>query len=195
MATAAALMPDAHVGYGLPIGGVLALENAVVPYAVGVDIACRMKLSVLDLPAGALGDRHKFELFASALEAGTRFGVGSTHQAAAGSRGDGRRLVVTRSHARKQGQGLEAARHQRLGQSFCRVRPVDALSPTRSWVWKRASTSPCSAIAAAAAPGPPFARPTARIARARLPKKYEALGRLAWLDLDSAKPARSIGPR
>ena len=52
MATGAALMPDAHVGYGLPIGGVLALENAVVPYAVGVDIACRMKLSVLDMPAG-----------------------------------------------------------------------------------------------------------------------------------------------
>ena len=45
MAVAAALMPDAHVGYGLPIGGVLALENAVIPYAVGVDIACRMKLS------------------------------------------------------------------------------------------------------------------------------------------------------
>ena len=50
MAAGAALMPDAHVGYGLPIGGVLALENAVIPYAVGVDIACRMKLSVLDMP-------------------------------------------------------------------------------------------------------------------------------------------------
>jgi tRNA-splicing ligase RtcB len=47
MARGAALMPDAHVGYGLPIGGVLALEGAVVPYAVGVDIACRMKISVL----------------------------------------------------------------------------------------------------------------------------------------------------
>src|SRR5690606_24798677 len=34
MARGAALMPDAHVGYGLPIGGVLALENAVIPYAV-----------------------------------------------------------------------------------------------------------------------------------------------------------------
>ena len=41
-------MPDAHVGYGLPIGGVLATKDAVIPYAVGVDIACRMKLSVLD---------------------------------------------------------------------------------------------------------------------------------------------------
>lgn len=43
-----ALMPDAHTGYGLPIGGVLATENAVIPYAVGVDIGCRMSLSILD---------------------------------------------------------------------------------------------------------------------------------------------------
>src|SRR5262245_59059587 len=49
-----ALMPDAHVGYGLPIGGVLATENAVIPYAVGVDIACRMKMTVLDLPPSAI---------------------------------------------------------------------------------------------------------------------------------------------
>lgn len=47
-ATGAALVPDAHVGYGLPIGGVLAVENVVIPYAVSVDIACCMKLSVLD---------------------------------------------------------------------------------------------------------------------------------------------------
>jgi tRNA-splicing ligase RtcB len=50
VAVSGALMPDAHVGYGLPIGGVLATREAVIPYAVGVDIACRMKLSVLDLP-------------------------------------------------------------------------------------------------------------------------------------------------
>ncbi len=41
-----ALMPDAHVGYGLPIGGVLATYNAVIPYGVGMDIGCRMCLSV-----------------------------------------------------------------------------------------------------------------------------------------------------
>ncbi len=44
-----ALMPDAHTGYGLPVGGVLAADNAVIPYAVGVDIGCRMALSVFDL--------------------------------------------------------------------------------------------------------------------------------------------------
>ncbi|UOE49897.1 RtcB family protein [Mucilaginibacter sp. SMC90] len=43
-----ALMPDAHNGYGLPIGGVLAVENAVIPYGVGMDIGCRMALSIID---------------------------------------------------------------------------------------------------------------------------------------------------
>ena len=36
------LMPDTHVGYGMPIGGVMATQNVVVPYAVGVDIGCGM---------------------------------------------------------------------------------------------------------------------------------------------------------
>ncbi len=49
IAVEAALMPDAHQGYGLPIGGVLATDNAVIPYGVGVDIGCRMCLTFYDL--------------------------------------------------------------------------------------------------------------------------------------------------
>ncbi len=45
-----ALMPDAHQGYGLPIGGVLATKDAIIPYGVGVDIGCRMCLSIYDIP-------------------------------------------------------------------------------------------------------------------------------------------------
>jgi tRNA-splicing ligase RtcB (3'-phosphate/5'-hydroxy nucleic acid ligase) len=37
-----ALMPDAHQGYGIPIGGVLATEGVIIPAAVGVDIGCGM---------------------------------------------------------------------------------------------------------------------------------------------------------
>lgn len=48
---AGALMPDAHLGYGLPVGGVLATDGAVIPYAVGFDIGCRMRLTVTDIPA------------------------------------------------------------------------------------------------------------------------------------------------
>ena len=78
VAVAGALMPDAHVGYGLPIGGVLATTDAVIPYAVGVDIACRMKMTVLDLPLKALED-DKSRL-TKALERETRFGIGATFQ-------------------------------------------------------------------------------------------------------------------
>ena len=35
-----AIMPDAHVGYGMPIGGVAATEDVIIPNAVGVDIGC-----------------------------------------------------------------------------------------------------------------------------------------------------------
>jgi tRNA-splicing ligase RtcB len=75
VSVAGALMPDAHVGYGLPIGGVLATENAVIPYAVGVDIACRMKLTVLDVPLRDLEQRE--DRLARAIETETRFGVGA----------------------------------------------------------------------------------------------------------------------
>ena len=44
-----ALMPDAHQGYGMPIGGVLFAERAVVPYAIGVDIGCGVALVETDL--------------------------------------------------------------------------------------------------------------------------------------------------
>jgi tRNA-splicing ligase RtcB len=76
VSVAGALMPDAHVGYGLPIGGVLATENAVIPYAVGVDIACRMKMTVLDIPVRAL--EQKQDRLTRAIEAETRFGVGAS---------------------------------------------------------------------------------------------------------------------
>ena len=76
VSVAGALMPDAHVGYGLPIGGVLATENAVIPYAVGVDIACRMKMTVLDLPTDWLNDRQ--DRLSEAIGRETRFGVGAT---------------------------------------------------------------------------------------------------------------------
>ena len=74
VSVAGALMPDAHLGYGLPIGGVLATKNCVIPYAVGVDIACRMKLTVLDLPTTTL--EHKQDWLKQAIERETVFGVG-----------------------------------------------------------------------------------------------------------------------
>ena len=75
VAVTGALMPDAHQGYGLPIGGVLATHNSVIPYAVGVDIACRMKLTVLDIDPAELTTNE--ERLATAIQKETRFGVGA----------------------------------------------------------------------------------------------------------------------
>jgi tRNA-splicing ligase RtcB len=183
MAAGAALMPDAHVGYGLPIGGVLGLEGAVIPYAVGVDIACRMKLSILDMPPATLDDN--FNLYKEALEGGTRFGVGATHEkpkdhpvmdqdwsvtritrekkdlarSQLGTSGSGNHFVefgVLTLEAREEGLGLDAGQY------------VAILSHSGS---RGTGSAVCSTYSA--------------IARSQLPKKYEDLAYLAWLPLDS----------
>ena len=71
---AGALMPDAHQGYGLPIGGVLATKNAVIPYGVGVDIGCRMCLTLYDRPA--VFEREHVRGLKQLLNENTRFGRG-----------------------------------------------------------------------------------------------------------------------
>src|SRR5215213_8501215 len=53
-----ALMPDAHPGYGMCIGGVLATSDFVVPHAVGVDIGCGMHARRTNIEAGRLYGRH-----------------------------------------------------------------------------------------------------------------------------------------
>ena len=45
-----ALMPDAHVGYGMPIGGVLAALGQVIPHAVGLDIGCGVRAWSTGIP-------------------------------------------------------------------------------------------------------------------------------------------------
>ena len=74
IAVAGALMPDAHAGYGLPIGGVLAVDNAVIPYGVGVDIGCRMCLSIFDIDPKELVQKEVS--FSRYLNESTLFGAG-----------------------------------------------------------------------------------------------------------------------
>lgn len=74
IAVAGALMPDAHAGYGLPIGGVLATENTVIPYGVGVDIGCRMCLSIFSIDPKELTQREQY--FTRELNEATLFGSG-----------------------------------------------------------------------------------------------------------------------
>lgn len=74
ISAAGALMPDAHAGYGLPIGGVLATYNSIIPYAVGVDIACRMRLSLYSVSPIVIDQDRAY---GAALLDWTRFGKGA----------------------------------------------------------------------------------------------------------------------
>lgn len=73
---AGALMPDAHLGYGLPIGGVWAAKDAVSPYAVGVDIGCRMQVTVYDVDPDAV----ELKAMRAAILKHTVFGSGGVFQ-------------------------------------------------------------------------------------------------------------------
>jgi hypothetical protein len=135
VAVAGALMPDAYVGYGLPIGGVLATDNAVIPYAVGVDIACRMKLTVLDLPVREL-DRQREQLI-KAIETETRFGVGASFQERREHEVLEADWSVSPGDEAEQGSCLGAARHQRERQSLRRVRRLHERAAHRGIAGRR----------------------------------------------------------
>ena len=73
-----ALMPDCHVGYGMPIGGVIACDNAVIPNAVGVDIGCGMGAVQTDFPAEAMTPQLAKRILHS-VKRGVPVGEGRAH--------------------------------------------------------------------------------------------------------------------
>ena len=75
-----ALMPDAHQGYGMPIGGVIACGNAVIPAAVGVDIGCGMVATETDIPAERFADMSFRRAFQEKLKERIPVGEGVSHR-------------------------------------------------------------------------------------------------------------------
>ena len=70
----AAIMPDGHPGFGMPIGGVAAFEGMICPYGVGMDIGCGMLSSRLNLPASTISDRGMREAIKEAIKAAIPMG-------------------------------------------------------------------------------------------------------------------------
>ena len=183
-AAGAALMPDAHVGYGLPIGGVLALENAVVPYAVGVDIACRMKLSVLDVPAGCLDAvPDKLE---TALQKGTRFGVGAKwdrRQDHPVMDADWHVTKVTRQQKDKAWRQLGTSGS---GNHFAEFGLLTLTEPDADLGLPKGEFLALLSHSGSRGTGATVCSHYSKIARDRLsPRNAERFGRLAWLDMSS----------
>jgi len=183
VARRAALMPDAHVGYGLPIGGVLACENAVIPYAVGVDIACRMKLSVLDMPAETLESR--FDLYRQALEGGTRFGVGVEHprpKSHAVMDQDWSVTRITREHKDRAWRQLGTSGS---GNHFVEFGVLTLTATDASLGLEPGTYVALLSHSGSRGAGAAVCSTYSAIAQAGSPKRYKDLGRLAWLDLDT----------
>ena len=77
-----ALMPDCHVGYGIPIGGVIAARDAVIPSAVGVDIGCGMVAVETDVPAERLAQMSFRRAIQEKIKTRIPVGEGVSHPVA-----------------------------------------------------------------------------------------------------------------
>ncbi len=182
VSVAGALMPDAHVGYGLPIGGVLATDNAVIPYAVGVDIACRMMLTVFDLPPERLKeDEGRFKKI---IEQNTRFGVGSEWKPRRDHPVMDENWNVTPITAE-----LKDLAHRQLGTSgsgnhFVEFGELEVLEPRADLPAGRYLA--LLSHSGSRGPGSKVADYYSKWAMSRHQNMPRELRQLAWLDLDSA---------
>ncbi len=184
VSVAGALMPDAHVGYGLPIGGVLATENAVIPYAVGVDIACRMRLSVYEVSPHLLG--QKKSLFEKALLEETAFGMGAqwkgsdraNHEVLDDSAWNATRLLVTlKDNAARQLGTSGTGNHFVEWGSFRLLEPLLGLQPGEYLALLSHSGS--------RSVGFKIADRYSKLAMEKHPDLDKSARHLAWLPLDS----------
>ncbi|MCA9222491.1 MAG: RtcB family protein [Planctomycetales bacterium] len=183
VAAGAALMPDAHVGYGLPIGGVLACDNAVIPYAVGVDIACRMKLSVLDAPPESL--KNRFADYCRALEEGTRFGVGREYPKPQSHDVMDRDWTVTRITREWKDRAWKQLGTSGSGNHFAEFGVLTLAEADEQLGLQPGSYVALLSHSGSRGAGAAVCSTYSAIARSNLPTRYEDAARLAWLDLDS----------
>jgi len=176
-----ALAPDAHVGYGLPIGGIIGCKNAVIPNAVGVDIACRVKLSLLDFNPNDF--KRNFDTFKRAIVNETRFGTGQEFKDR-----EKRNHNVLDDERWSLIPHLRDKAHAQLGSSgsgnhFVSVGAVNVQVPF-------GNVQPGKYIAilshsGSRGTGAWIAQKYKDIAISKLPKELEKYKNLAWLDMDS----------
>lgn len=183
-----ALMPDAHLGYGLPVGGVLATEGAVIPWAVGVDIACRMRLSVYDVLPDLIEDRR--DELTEVLLRNTNFGAGSRFKE--GRRPEHEVLEDPAWEATAFLRGLKDTGRAQLGTSgsgnhfvewgifeaLGEVEGEEAFGPGRRYLALLSHSGSRGA-------GFKIANRYSKIAKLRHPEMDKEVADLAWLDLAS----------
>jgi len=177
-----ALMPDAHTGYGLPIGGVLATDNAVIPYAVGVDIGCRMALSIID-ESDSFFKRYAHQM-KMALKEQTHFGMeGCLDVQAEHEVLDSPVFRDTDLLKRLQGKAARQLGSSGSGNHFVEFGEIDLFAGNSAGLPARKYLALLSHSGSRGL-GANIAQHYTKIAMntCRLPKAVE---RLAWLDMDS----------
>ncbi|VTP95485.1 RtcB family protein [Sphingobacterium daejeonense] len=178
-----ALMPDAHSGYGLPIGGVLATDNAVIPFGVGVDIGCRMSLSIFDIPASYIKGKE-FQL-RNILKDNTAFGLTETQKTRTDhelfSRLEFQEIPILKS--------LKDKAYKQLGSSgsgnhFVEFGIVELVDPKPNWELGKGSYLAILSHSGSRGLGANIAKHYSYLATKQcpLPKHVQ---HLAWLDLDT----------
>lgn len=182
-ARGAALMPDAHLGYGLPIGGVLGTENAIIPYAVGVDIACRMKLSVLDMKVETMEKR--FEQYRDSLERGTRFGVGVAYETPQDHPVMDQDWTVTRVTRENKNKAWKQLGTSGSGNHFAEFGVFQLDTKDAQLGLEAGKYAALLSHSGSRGTGASVCSTYSQIARQKIARKYRHFERLAWLDMDS----------
>jgi tRNA-splicing ligase RtcB len=179
---AGALMPDAHQGYGLPIGGVLATKNAVIPYGVGVDIGCRMCMTIYDLPPAIL--EEKKDEFKKMLVNNTKFGTATfkkpkDHEVL--ERAEFKELSIVRQMKDRAWQQIGSSGG---GNHFVEFGIVEILSPVNEFNLPVGEYIALLSHSGSRGLGANIARHYTQIAmnNCKLPQEAK---HLAWLDLDT----------
>ena len=185
VAVAGALMPDAHIGYGLPIGGVLACENAVIPYAVGVDIACRMKMSVLDIPVEAMDS--KYESFKDSLERGTVFGGGKSHDKKQPHPVMDQDWTVSRITRQRKSKAWAQLGSSGSGNHFAEYGVLTLEQRDEDMNLDAGEYVALLTHSGSRGAGAAVCSTYSDIARAKLSHRYSDLSRLGWLELDTTE--------
>lgn len=178
-----ALMPDCHLGYGVPIGCVLATKDAVVPNAVGVDIGCRMKLSVFDVDPDLV--ENKRDHLTKILIKNTAFGKGSQQD----QRTDHRILSDPRWDSFSLLKNLKDRAASQLGSSGGGNHFVEfgIIEPDESSDWLESGKRYLALLTHSGSRGPGAATADHfhRIAKDRLHPIFNEYSDLAWLEMDS----------
>jgi tRNA-splicing ligase RtcB len=177
-----ALMPDAHTGYGLPIGGVLATENTVIPYAVGVDIGCRMALSIID-ESESFFKRYAHQMKTSLKEL-THFGMeGSLGKQPGHEILDSSRFQETDFLKRLQGKAARQLGTSGSGNHFVEFGQIELYDGNSTGLPAKKYLALLSHSGSRGL-GANIAQHYTKIAMnaCRLPKEVE---RLAWLDMET----------